>query len=198
MRNGIDLDYFSPSGLEPKAGEMVFTGVMNYYPNVDGCAWFVREVLPRIAARIPAARMTIVGSNPTRAVVRLGRDPRVTVTGRVPDTRPFLRQASIVIAPLRMARGIQNKVLEGMAMGLPVVATTAAAQGVGAVPGMHYVVADDARTMSDSIVRLFKDERLRAELGSNAREFVETHYRWEDTLEPLTSLVRQLANVASA
>jgi sugar transferase (PEP-CTERM/EpsH1 system associated) len=193
MRNGIDLDYFSPAGLDPQPGELVFTGVMNYYPNVDGCCWFAREVLPLVATAVPAAHLTIVGANPTRTVMNLARDPRITVTGRVPETRPYLRRASVVIAPLRMARGIQNKVLEGMSMGLPIVATTAATQGIGGMSGVHYIVSDDPTTMSEAIIQLFSHDGRRAALGKSARAFVEMHHHWEDTLEPLTSLVQQLS-----
>jgi sugar transferase (PEP-CTERM/EpsH1 system associated) len=198
LSNGIDLDYFSPSPLEAVRAEIVFTGVMDYFPNIDGCQWFVQEVLPRVAAEVPETHFTIVGSSPSRPVRKLGLDPRVTVTGRVPDTRPYLRRASIVVAPLRIARGIQNKVLEGMAMGVPVVATTVAAQGVAGIPGRDYVTADDAATMSRAIVRLLTDDEERHALGARGRTFVETHYSWEDALDPLERVVEQLATVMPA
>ena len=197
LRNGIDLEYFSPAGVESVCGEIVFTGVMNYFPNVEGCRWFVREVLPQISAAVPEAHFTIVGASPSRAVTKLARDPRVTVTGQVPDTRPYLRRASIVVAPLRIGRGIQNKVLEGMAMGVPVVATSVAAQGVGGTPGRDYVTADDATSMSQSIVRLLADDQQRRALGSRGRAFVERNYSWQEALDPLESLVEQLTAVAS-
>jgi sugar transferase (PEP-CTERM/EpsH1 system associated) len=192
LQNGIDLEYFSPSGLDPVRNEMVFTGVMNYFPNVEGCAWFAQHVLPRIAAAEPDAHFTIVGASPTRAVMKLAEDVRITVTGRVPDTRPYVRRASVVVAPLRIARGIQNKVLEGLAMGLPVVGTTAATQGVGGVPGRDYLVADEPEAMSAAIIGLLRNDPERRALASCGRAFVEGRYVWDRAMDPLEQLVDQL------
>jgi glycosyltransferase involved in cell wall biosynthesis len=161
----------------------VFTGVMNYFPNVDGCEWLVREVLPRVIADHPQAKLTIVGSNPSRAVTRLARNPRVMVTGAVLDTRSYVRRAAIVVAPIRIARGIQNKVLEALAMGVPVVATSAAVQGVGGIADRDYVVADDAVTMAAGISNLISRDAERTALGARGRAFVESHYRWERSLD---------------
>ena len=191
MRNGIDLEYFSPEGLAPEPGHIVFTGVMNYLPNVDGCIWFATDVLPRIAEAHPNAMFTIVGANPSRAVLKLAANPRVLVTGRVPDTRPFLRRASVCVAPLRIARGIQNKVLEGLAMGLPVVGTTPATQGVGGTDGRDYLVADDPDRLAATIGNLLTHESERAALGRRGRAFVEQNYSWAQSLDLFDELIRQ-------
>src|SRR5690606_23613025 len=135
LKNGVDLEHFRPDPDAAEPGHLVFTGVMNYYPNVDACRFFCAEVLPLVRKRHPEARLSIVGSQPTAEVLELAREPGVTVTGFVPETNDWLRRASVAVAPLRIARGIQNKVLEAMAMGLPVVGTTSATQGVGATPG---------------------------------------------------------------
>src|SRR4029079_13613385 len=121
LRNGVDLQHLALARTPPEPGLIVFTGVMNYLPNADGCIWFAEEILPRIQARMPGARFAVVGAHPPPAVERLGRLPGVTVTGFVDDTRDWLGRAAVSVAPLRIARGIQNKVLESMAMGVPVV-----------------------------------------------------------------------------
>jgi sugar transferase (PEP-CTERM/EpsH1 system associated) len=189
LRNGVDLDRFHPAADGGEPGHLVFTGVMNYYPNVEGCEFFVREVLPLVRREHPDVRLSIVGSHPTPAVSRLGREPGVRVTGFVEDTGVWLRRASIAVAPLRIARGIQNKVLEAMATALPVVGTSAATQGVAAEDGRDYLVRDDARSIAEAVAGLVDDpERARA-LGLRARAFVEEHYDWEVALAPLDELL---------
>lgn len=189
LRNGVDLEQFSPRGAAPEPGHIVFTGVMNYFPNADGCAWFAREILPRVRQRAPHATFSIVGSHPTGEVKALAAIPGVTVTGFVDDTRDWLRRASLSVAPLRIARGIQNKVLEAMACGLPVVGTTCATQGVEGLDGREFVVRDDAAGFADTVVDLLTDQARARELGAAARRFVEQRYDWEVVFRPLDELV---------
>ena len=195
-RNGVDLKYYGPQPELARARHMVFTGVMNYLPNVDGCEFFAREVLPLLYGRYPDLRFTIVGSNPTPAVHALAKLPGVAVTGFVDDTRPWLAQAAISVAPLRIARGIQNKVLEAMAMGLPVVGTLSATQGIEGVSGHDYLVADSAASQADAIAQLFDAPSDARELGARARAFVEREYDWERVLEPLDQLLERLGPAA--
>ena len=136
MCNGVDADYFSPDPARPSpylADELpvVFTGAMDYLPNVDAVTWFTQEVLPDILKRWPHARFHIVGRSPTAEVLALAGE-RVAVSGTVPDVRPYLQHAAVVVAPLRIARGIQNKILEAMAMARPVIASTECAAAVDA------------------------------------------------------------------
>jgi sugar transferase (PEP-CTERM/EpsH1 system associated) len=189
LRNGVDLEYFRACPLEPRSNDLVFTGVMNYFPNVDACRHFSEAVLPRVRRRHPDARFTIVGAHPSSAVRRLAAIPGVTVTGRVADTRPYLRRAAAFVAPLRIARGVQNKVLEAMAMGLPVVATTAATQGVEGTPGETYLVADSPEDQADAISSLLADRRRGEQLGAAGRQFVESHHQWERTLGELDGII---------
>ncbi len=193
LRNGVDLARYrpaAPGAAEP--GHMVFVGVMDYYPNVDGMLWFVREILPRVRARVPGARLSIVGAHPAPDVQRLAQEPGVTVTGFVDEPADWLRRAWLSVAPLRIARGIQNKVLEAMAMGLPVVGTTSATQGVDGVAGRDYLVADDAPAQVEALCALLGDgERARA-LGRQARAFVEERYDWERCFDPLDALADRL------
>ncbi len=191
LRNGVDLERFHPRDSVPQAGELVFTGVMDYHPNAEGCSWFVREILPLVWAKRPEARFTIVGSSPTRAVQRLAEVEGVRVTGFVPDTREHLRRAAVAVAPLRIARGIQNKVLEALAMGLPVVGTTPATQGVEGEPGRDFVVADDAQAFAARVVELLEQPTSARALGARGRAFVERQYDWENVLAPLGPLLER-------
>jgi glycosyltransferase involved in cell wall biosynthesis len=137
---------------------------------------------------VRSARFTIVGSRPTAQVRALAKAPGVTVTGFVEDTREHLRRAAISVAPLRIARGIQNKVLEALAMGLPVVGTRSATQGIEGVAGEHYLVRESARELADAIVGLLADPTEARALGARGRRLVEERYDWEATLAPLDRL----------
>lgn len=192
LRNGVDLAYYRPQPERAEAGHLVFVGVMDYLPNVDGCEHFVREILPLVRAKFPDARFSIVGSKPTPRVQALASTPGVTVTGFVQDTREWLSRAAISVAPLRIARGIQNKVLEALAMGLPVVGTTSATQGVEGVAGRDFVLANSAREQADAICDLLANPSAARELGARGRLFVERQYDWEVTLRPLDELTARL------
>lgn len=193
LRNGIDLDYYRPAPDQVEPGHIVFTGVMDYLPNVDGCVWFVSEVLPRLRERCGEdVRFTIIGTDPNAEVLALAKEPGVTVTGFVDDTRDWLRRGAITVAPLRIARGIQNKVLEAMAMGHPVVGTTSATQGVEGEDGRDYVVADTADALFESVARLLENPDEGRALGQRGRRFVEDRYDWEVVFDPLDELVTRL------
>jgi sugar transferase (PEP-CTERM/EpsH1 system associated) len=197
LRNGVDLEYFRPSKVEPEPAHLVFTGVMNYYPNADGCIWFVREILPRVRSEFPGARFTIVGAHPTAEIKALASTSGVLVTGFVDDTREWLAKAAVSVAPLRIARGIQNKVLEAMAMGLPIVGTTSATQGVEARHEREYLVADDAAQFAEAVCRLLRDPSRARELGRGARAFVEAHYDWEVVFRHLDEILERCEQSAA-
>lgn len=191
--NGTDTDYFAPAAAPaPAAPYLVFTGAMDYRANVDAVVWFVDEVYPRVRAQCPEAGLRIVGSNPAPAVRRLAERPGVVVTGRVADIRPHLRGAALAVAPLRVARGIQNKVLEALACGIPVVATSAAAQGIEGEPPL--CVADEPAAFAAAVVRLLGDPLRRGELASAGRTFIVERYGWERQLERLSALLSAAAS----
>jgi glycosyltransferase involved in cell wall biosynthesis len=181
-------------GLTPCVSPLiVFTGQMDYAPNIDAVRWFAGEVMPML----PEARFAIVGRKPPEAVLRLA-GPRTIVTGAVPDVRAWLAAADVVAAPLRIARGIQNKVLEAMAMARPVVASPAAFEGIEAQPGLHLLVAGEAEAQAEAIAGLLDDpERARA-MGQAARSRMEQAYRWEARLAGLGEIVAIPARKAAA
>ncbi len=189
MRNGVDLAFYRPQPERAEPGHLVFVGVMDYLPNIDGCTWFVREILPRLRERLPVARLSIVGSRPTPEVLARGREPGVTVTGFVEDPREWLARASVSVAPLRIARGIQNKVLEALAMGLPVVGTTSATQGVEGEIGRDFLLANSVDEQVTAIARLLDEPLFARKLGAQGRAFVESRYDWDVALRPLDELL---------
>jgi glycosyltransferase involved in cell wall biosynthesis len=158
----------------------VFTGNMDYWPNADAAVFFAREVMPLLAGRDPAPRFVIVGANPTPEVLAL---PGVQVTGRVPDVRPYVAHAAVSVAPLRIARGIQNKVLEAMALGRPVVASPQAFEGVRAEAGQDLLVGDGAAAIARLVGEVL--DGAHPGLGAAGRRAVERGYAWADTLARL-------------
>ena len=195
--NGIDTVVYDPIGIAPApyAGEggphLVFTGQMDYAPNIDAVVHFARNVLPRVREQHAAARFHIVGRNPAPSVRALAALPGVEVAGAVDDIRPWLASADIVVAPLRIARGIQNKVLEAMAMACPVIASSAAAEGIVATSGEHFIVARDDAAMADAACSLAADPVRRTLLGQAARAHMLSSYQWQAQLAPLIDWLDQ-------
>lgn len=192
VENGIDTGFFDPdaTSVMPAAGQgplLVFTGQMDYRPNVEGALWFADAVWPELRRRHPELRFALVGRNPTSDLRQLERRPGVIVTGEVADVRPWLAAASAAVAPLRIARGIQNKVLEAMAMARPVVATDAAAEGID--HGGTVIAAHDAAALADAVDRLLADPELARRLGAAARARVIARYGWDARLAPLDALL---------
>ena len=182
VSNGVDAQYFTPepSHRNPYSKDeqtVVFTGAMDYWPNVDAVTWFARDILPGLRQRHPGLRFYIVGRSPDAAVQALASDA-VVVTGTVPDVRPYLQHADVVVAPLRLARGIQNKILEAMAMGRPVVASTACASALNAQVGTELVAAEEVADYTRAISALLADREVAARIGSAGRTCVLQRYSW--------------------
>lgn len=201
LGNGVDAEFFAPDPARASpfgATELplVFTGAMDYWPNVDAVCWFVKEMLPPLRQRFPALRLHIVGRSPTPAVYALAGDA-VTVTGTVPDVRPYLEHATVVVAPLRLARGIQNKVLEAMAMGRPVVAASTCAEAIDAEPGMHLAAATVSADYVQEISALLQNPARAAAIGRAARERVLAVYGWDARLAGLDRHLARLARDAA-
>lgn len=184
--NGVDLARFDPSlPFAPLPGPpaLVFTGRMDYRPNIDAVCWFAAAVMPLLRARVSQAEFVIVGARPAPEVLALARQPGIRVAGEVPDTRPFIAGAAACVAPLRIARGIQNKVLEAMAMARPVICSPQAFEGVHAQPGRDLLVAEDAEAWADCIAAVLAGRH--PGLGARARWAVEAGHDWAVTLRAL-------------
>jgi sugar transferase (PEP-CTERM/EpsH1 system associated) len=184
--NGVDSTYFSPKNAGPKANlkgtpTIVFTGQMDYWPNVDAVVWFSETVLPKLQAKFPAATFYIVGARPSAAVRALSSRPGIVITGSVPDVRPYVGYADIVVAPMRIGRGIQNKVLEGMAMGRPVIVTPQALEGIGAKPDEHLLLAHDSDELVRSVEKVM-NPAFATTVAAAAREWVLEMRNWADSL----------------
>ncbi len=196
ISNGVDCDYFSSEcfpgegkGAKRQGMMLMFAGAMNYYANIDGVRWFCEEIFPAIRSRHPETRFSIVGSNPSPQVRNLAKSDEIVVTGFVEDIRGYYDDADICVIPLRIARGVQNKVLEAMSMGKPVISSSAAIQGISATPGEHLLVADTPQAFTDSLTTLMENESLRREFGTRARAFVLAHHDWVMNMGKLDSLL---------
>lgn len=192
FENGVDADYFSPARdypnpFAPGVQGVVFTGAMDYWPNIDAVIWFAERIFPAVRDAVPAAQFTIVGSRPGETVGALARQPGVVVTGSVPDVRPYLAHAACAVAPLRIARGVQNKVLEAMAMARPVVASAQAAEGIRAEAGRDFDLAQGEAEFAHAVVARLKT----VSAAAHARDCVLAHYDWGRNLAAIDPLFEQ-------
>ncbi len=193
LANGVDTDFFDPQQpmTSPYASEqrnVVFTGAMDYWPNADAVEWFAAEVMPLLREGEVPVHFYIVGANPTTRVRRLAAAD-VMVTGKVDDIRPYIGCADLVVAPLRVARGIQNKVLEAMAMQRPVVTTPAGAEGIEAINDQHYSVRETAVELAQAVQALLADPAS-AQMGQRAREYVLSQFGWDQCLSVLEPFLK--------
>jgi sugar transferase (PEP-CTERM/EpsH1 system associated) len=187
--NGVDADYFAPSDEVYDPDTISFIGRMDYYPNQECMFEFCRNTLPLLKRRRASIKLLIVGADPSPAVKRLGEIPGVTVTGSVADVRPFVRKSAVMVAPLNIARGTQNKILEAMAMGVPVVSSRIAAAGVDATPEEHLLVASDPQEYAHALLRVLDDADARNRLSRAARERVLSHHDWARSMERLDRII---------
>jgi sugar transferase (PEP-CTERM/EpsH1 system associated) len=192
--NGVDIEYFAaPTPATSRENDtLVFCAKLDYYPNAQAIVRFCREILPLIWQKRPEVRLTIVGNNPPPAVRDLGADSRISVTGYVPDIRPYLEKASVALAPLRVAAGMQNKVLEALAMGAPVVATPAACRSLNVEHGTHLLMAEEGE-FAHAVVSLLEDAGLAESLGRAGRAYVEEYHSWTTAANILSDFYRTMA-----
>ena len=206
ITNGVDLEKFRPDAFpafaperlsenerqfftDPAAPRIVFTGAMDYYPNAEACVWFAHSIFPTIRTQVPNAQFLIVGSKPTPQVVALNQLPGVIVTGFVADVRPYLAAAKVCVIPLRIARGVQNKALEAMASGRAVIATPDVITGVGATAPEHLLMARNEQEFADAVLRVLRDDSLRTQLETAARDFVVRECSWKPLMDRFAGLV---------
>ncbi|MCX7839741.1 MAG: glycosyltransferase, partial [Anaerolineae bacterium] len=176
--NGVDTEFYTPRERARDEPTLVFTGKMDFRPNVDAMLWFARDILPRVRAEIPHAHLVIVGQKPAPAIRALAQQPDITVTGWVDDTRPYIADAAIYVVPLRMGSGTRLKVLEAMAMGQAIVSTTRGIEGLALTPEREVILADTAADFARAIVTLLCDPARRRALGQNARARAVAQYDW--------------------
>ncbi|HAJ35623.1 MAG TPA: glycosyl transferase family 1 [Chloroflexi bacterium] len=194
VSNGIDVTHYQPlAPAPPPAPTIVFTGKMDYRPNIDAVLWFAQQVLPRILAQAPAARFQIVGMNPHARLDVLRANPAIEITGAVPDTRPYLQRAGVYVIPMRVGGGTRFKALEAMACAAPIVSTTLGVEGIGVRNGQEMLLADTPEEFAIAVLRVLADAAgngvLRRQLGAQGRRFVETRYAWEAIIPHLENVL---------
>jgi sugar transferase (PEP-CTERM/EpsH1 system associated) len=193
VSNGVDQAYFrstsADSADEAAERDCAFVGALDYPPNVDGVCWFCQEVWPEILCRRPSAKISLIGRRPSASVRQLAALPGVELVGQVPDVRPALRSAAVAVVPLRIARGVQNKVLEALAMGKATVASPQALAGLRANPGVPVLEATTPAEWADAVTGLLDDAARRRELGHAGVRYVAAHHNWDRCLEPLLELL---------
>ncbi|WP_210394993.1 TIGR03087 family PEP-CTERM/XrtA system glycosyltransferase [Motiliproteus sediminis] len=187
--NGVDSSFFAPDGGDYDPHAISFIGRMDYYPNQQCMLSFCRDTLPLIQQQDPEAKLFIVGADPSKEIQALGELPGVTVTGSVDDVRPYVRRTAAMVAPLTIARGTQNKILEAMAMGVPVVTSTAAAGGIDAVPGDHFLQADSPQATAAALLQLMQNACERQRLAEAGRERVLEHHNWAASMRRLDAII---------
>lgn len=187
---GIDTNYFQPQtrSIEPT---LIFAGSMFYDPNVDAVLYFYKQVLPLITKIIPNIKIFIVGHDPAKEVMQLAKDPRVQVTGSVTDVRPYFSQSTVSVIPVRIGGGIKQKVLEAMAMGMPVVTTSFSCIGISVRDEEHLLVRDTPEAFADAVVKLLRNQKRRVEIGVAAAKFVRSNYSWEKTVSEFEEIYSQ-------
>ena len=189
--NGVDSEFFAPTGEPYDPDTISFVGRMDYYPNQECMFDFCARTWPLIRERRPAAKLLIVGADPSPAVRKLGELPGVEVTGSVPDVRPFVRRSALMVAPLNIARGTQNKILEAMAMGVPVVTSDIAAGGVDAVAGEHFLVARTHAECAEAVLQVMADSVERARLAAAGRARMLSNHSWPRSMQRLDGIIER-------
>jgi sugar transferase (PEP-CTERM/EpsH1 system associated) len=196
--NGVDFEFFCPSQQpDYDANTISFIGRMDYYPNIEAMLRFCEHIFPLIQQRNPNASMVIVGANPAPEIIALREIDGMTVTGTVDDVRTYVRNSAVMVAPLKIARGTQNKILEAMAMGVPVVCSDIAARGVNAVDGQHILVANSDQHCADQILSLLNNPDQRLQLSRAGRELIVNNYSWEKAMQRLDGIVERCISKVS-
>lgn len=197
--NGVDIDYFNGEGAgQERDDSIIFTGSMEYYPNIEAVLFFARKCWPLIREAVPGATWQIVGKNPRPDVQRLARLPGVTVTGSVADVRPYFDQAAVSIVPLLVGGGTRLKILEAMAMRKPIVSTSLGCEGLAVEPGKHLLIADEPEVFAQNVIELLKNPEKRRALGVAGRALVEAEYSWERCGDRLQQVVEAVTQVKTA
>jgi len=192
LPNGVDLDFFAPMDLERDPATLIFTGKMSYHANVAAATDLITQVMPLIWQQEPQAKLVIAGKDPSAELRELATDPRINLTGTVPDLRPYLAQATVSALPIRYGVGIQNKVLESMAMATPTITTPQATTALQAQPDQALLVTDTPQAMATAVLKLLKDAGRRQQIGQAGRCYVEQHHNWSTIAATLETIYREI------
>ena len=191
---GVDTDFFHPTDLPSQPGKLVFVGSMDWDPNEDGMLWFLREVYPKIRRAVPYISLSIVGRNPSSKLRAIAaREPAVEITGRVPDVRPYLSAAEVVVVPLRVGGGTRIKIPEAMAMAKPIVSTRIGAEGLPFHNGREIRIADLPEDFARAVVELLNNDSARASMGAAARTRVSTKHSWHAVVSTMEEILERVA-----
>ncbi len=189
--NGVDVDYFTSTGYEPDDPAFLFVGNYDYPPNVDAALHLAEDIFPRIKQQVPRAHLFLIGSSPPPKLLACASDS-IEITGRVPDIRPYFESSLIFISPLRLGAGIKNKVLEAMAMEMPVVATPLSCDGIPVTHGRDVLLGETDDELIGHMIRLLRDNNLRQTLRRNGRRLIEEHFTWQRVADQYESLYQQI------
>ena len=192
--NGVDIEHFNPTGVEEEFPSLVFVGDMRSPHNVDAALYFSNEIYPLIKEKIHDIKLYIVGRSPPEKIRQLSSNRSIVVTGYVEDIRPYLNMSSIVVVPMLSGTGIKNKILEPMAMGKPVIATSIGARGLDVTSGENIVIADHRMEFARRVVELLNNEQLRRKIAYNGRKLVETKYSWEKMADMLNNILESVTS----
>lgn len=192
--NGVEVGAYQRASGKALPGRMLYNGALGYSPNLDAVRWFAQEVLPRVVDHVPEAHLMVTGRNEGLSIEDLRANPRIHLTGFLPDLRPTLDTAALCVVPLRAGGGTRLKVLEAWAAGLPVVSTTLGAAGLGACDGKQAVLADTPQAMADAVARLLQHPEQAQTLAHHARRLVEERYDWTVIVDGLSDLLEAAAN----
>ncbi len=191
VSNGVDTEMLHPTGQPPLPNSLLFVGHMSVFHNMDAARLLAEEILPRVRREVPGATLTLVGAEPHPSIRALGKREGIRVTGFVPDLNAALNEAAVFVAPLRFAAGVQNKVLEAMAAGRPVVTTSLVNEGIRAEAGTHLLLADTPAESARQIIRLLQDPAAASRLGQGGRAFVRARFTWDKVLERAKALEKR-------
>jgi polysaccharide biosynthesis protein PslH len=194
LPNGVDLEFFHPNSAAQRNDEsLVFSGKMSYHANISMVKYLIAEIMPRVWEKRPRVRLMIVGKDPGAAILELGTDPRIMVTGTVEDIRPYLWEAAVAVVPLVYGAGIQNKILEAMACGTPVVTTSRTLSSIDAISGRELVVADGAEEFSRAILELLDNPEMRLDIGAAGLVYVRKHHSWATVAQEMLACYADVA-----
>jgi sugar transferase (PEP-CTERM/EpsH1 system associated) len=192
LRNGVDLDYFSQDGSLEESNTLIFTGKMSYHANAGAISHFVRHVFPLVRAKTPTVRLQIVGSNPPERVRKLAKDEGIDVTGFVPDLRPYFRKAAVCVCPMLVKVGVSNKILEAMAMKVPVVSPRLGCEGLDVIPKENILLGDNPADFAAQVIRLLEDKGLRRKIAMAGRAYVERNHDWRAVGKQLQRIYQEV------